>query len=116
MTSLKLSCRACGITRTRIRYKRRTSGTGFYFVDEKGRYWDGRMCPKCKNAKIAARTRLARRQIQVPVEESYVMRAPYTRSCRVCGTKTHNYFYCPACLAGKAEGFWDMGDKYGVVL
>ncbi len=112
-----LQCRVCLVRKKRIRHTERKNRRGWYYMDGKGRLWDGRQCPRCKSASVARLQKVKRSLPQKnPTEEMIPLADVYTRKCRACKGKTVNYFYCPACLIRQTAGMiflnsmgWFMG-------
>lgn len=108
-------CRVCNESKRRIRGPKQKR-KGFYFLDEKGRYWDSKICPSCKSKKISSTRRKVRLGLSKDSEDFEPMVDTRKRICRDCGIKTANYFYCTGCVNARTFYYWDMNDSYGVVL
>lgn len=111
-----VKCNFCRQTKRKIKHRHRKSGRGFHYIDEKGRFWDGRMCPSCKVRKLVVYNRAKRKGMLQQLKdraEGVESVSPPTRVCRKCMAATHNYFLCKACHTSASEDMWDMSNSYG---
>lgn len=107
-------CSQCGLIKTRVPH-----ANGRLFVDEKGRLWNSRACPPCRNKQIyrhrAQKRLLARKAKKLIVDrlnslemEQVALCPTPKRYCRKCNKllPPTKYFYHDLCgphMAGTAQ-------------
>lgn len=48
----KRACKVCGVEKGRVEMGRFPKGVCRRYVDEKGQFWNGKVCPDCNNERI----------------------------------------------------------------
>lgn len=90
-------CVHCNKTFAKIK----VPGKFIRYKTEDGRYWSGKACPDCQNAKkreYYAKQDERRRKNGRPSHYAYYYtKRTKLRPCQKCGIKNHNYYYCPPC-------------------
>lgn len=109
-------CKKCNKDVVKVRGGRRANRkrqVEYFYVDGKGRRWEGRVCP----CRFSTREKKVR-EIKLKRESELGPKTPLfgakLRRCPSCALPTVNYYKCPTCTPYR--GASDMMDMYGVAI